>query len=95
VNNASVISWDAVIGAVDYQVVVVDSNGNANLGSPLLSDAVTGGAVSLAAGVVFSGLAGGPYRVQVRALASADPADPENSDYSAVVNVVYDPNLPR
>lgn len=86
----TVLSWDAVVGAVDYEVVVVDSDGNANLGSPILQSVTTAGATQLTASVVFGGLAGGAYRWQVRALAS-DPAN--HSDYSAVANATWDPKL--
>lgn len=91
-NKSSIVSWDAVAGAADYQVVVVDSDGNANLGSPILNTFQTGGSLSAVGADVFGILAGGNYRIQVRALA-VNPA--ENSDFSDVVNAVYDPKLEK
>lgn len=91
--NSSVISWDAVPGAVDYEVISVASDGNANppFNSPVLRSALSGGLLSISASSVFSGFAAGPYRVQVKAIA-VDPAN--NSDYSSPINVTYDPKLP-
>ncbi len=91
-NNSSIINWDTVIGAVDYEVVVVgfDDNANPPFNSTPIATALSGGGISIVAGAVFNGLSAGPYRVQVRAIA-ADPAN--NSSYSDTVNVTYDPAL--
>ena len=91
-SRSSVISWDAVVDAVDYEVVVLDAGNNANppFSHPILETTLTGVLTSIDAGTVFGAQPLGTYSLQVRAIASIPS---QNSDYSVQQNVAYDPKL--
>lgn len=85
------VTWDAFPDAISYDVVVVDSNGNASLGSPILASKldIPAPTNTIKLKDLSPALSAGDYRLQVR----AKVAD-YYTDYSSVLNFTFDVLVP-